>query len=328
MGATKNRGRDETIMEEERLSIGIDVSLDSLDMAAYPGGQVWRYKNSRSGIAKTVAKLEALNPKLVVMEATGGLERNLREALDEAGVAVAVVNPKRIRDHGRSMGMLAKTDKLDARVMAHFAAKIEPQPQAPRDKAEQALDSLVTRRSQLSDMLTAERNRLKEYLDKGVQTDIEEHIRWLEAKIESLDKEVRQKVCQNASFKEKDTLYQSMTGVGDILSSTLIAKLPELGMLNQREIGALVGLAPINRDSGKFRGRRMIQGGRAMVRRALYMPALSAIRFNPAIRSLYLRLIAKGKLQKVALTACMHKMLTILNAMAKTNTAWHSHSTA
>ncbi len=315
-------------MEEERLSIGIDVSLDSLDMAAYPGGQVWRYKNSRSGIAKTVAKLEALNPKLVVMEATGGLERNLREALDEAGVAVAVVNPKRIRDHGRSMGMLAKTDKLDARVMAHFAAKIEPQPQAPRDKAEQALDSLVTRRSQLSDMLTAERNRLKEYLDKGVQTDIEEHIRWLEAKIESLDKEVRQKVCQNASFKEKDTLYQSMTGVGDILSSTLIAKLPELGMLNQREIGALVGLAPINRDSGKFRGRRMIQGGRAMVRRALYMPALSAIRFNPAIRSLYLRLIAKGKLQKVALTACMHKMLTILNAMAKTNTAWHSHSTA
>ncbi len=160
-------------MEEERLSIGIDVSLDSLDMAAYPGGQVWRYKNSRSGIAKTVAKLEALNPKLVVMEATGGLERNLREALDEAGVAVAVVNPKRIRDHGRSMGMLAKTDKLDARVMAHFAAKIEPQPQAPRDKAEQALDSLVTRRSQLSDMLTAERNRLKEYLDKGVQTDIE-----------------------------------------------------------------------------------------------------------------------------------------------------------
>jgi transposase len=317
------------LAEEERLSIGIDVSQDYLDMAAYPSGEVWRYKNNRGGIAKTVSKLQNLNPKLVVMEATGGLEHNLRQALDEAGFAVAVVNPKRIRDHGRSMGMLAKTDRLDAKVMAHFAAKIEPQPQAPRDKAEQALDSVVTRRGQLSDMLTAERNRLKEHLDPAVQVDIQEHIHWLENKIANLDKEVRQKVRQNASFKDKDKLYQSMTGVGDVLSSTLIAKLPELGMLNQREIGALVGLAPVNRDSGKFRGRRMIQGGRAMVRKALYMPALSAIRFNPAIRCLYLRLIAKGKLQKVALTACMHKMLTILNAMAKTNTSWrYAHAKA
>ncbi len=314
-------------MAEEKLSIGIDVSQEYLDMAAYPGEQVWRYKNNRSGITKTVAKLTALHPKLVVMEATGGLERNLRQALDEAGLAVAVVNPKRIRDHGRSMGVLAKTDKLDARVMAHFAAKIEPQPQAPRDREEQALDSLVTRRRQLSDMLTAERNRLKEYIDQTVQADIGEHIRWLETKIAGLDKEVKQKVSHNTSFKEKDKLYQSMAGVGDVLSSTLIAKLPELGRLNQREIGALVGLAPLNRDSGKFRGRRMIQGGRAMVRKALYMPALCATRFNPAIRSLYLRLIAKGKLQKVALAACMHKMLTILNAMAKTNTAWRHAQT-
>lgn len=308
--------------EEERLSIGIDVSQDYLDMAAYPSGQIWRYKNNRSGIAKIVAKLEVLNPKIVVMEATGGLECNLRQALDEAGLAIAVVNPKRIRDHGRSMGMLAKTDKLDARVMAHFAAKIEPKAQSPRSKAELSLDSLVTRRSQLSDMLTAERNRLKEHLDQAVRADIQEHIRWLEAKIAILDKEVRQRVRQDASFKEKDKLYQSMSGVGDVLSSTLIAKLPELGILNQREIGSLVGLAPMNRDSGKLRGRRMIQGGRAMVRKALYMPVLSAIRFNPAIRRLYLRLIAKGKLQKVALTACMHKMLTILNSMAKNNITW------
>lgn len=318
----KNRRDGNTHVEQERQSIGIDVSQDYLDMAAYPSRQVWRYKNNRSGIAKTVAKLVGVGPKIVVMEATGGLERNLRQALDEAGLAVAVVNPKRIRDHGRSMGILAKTDKLDAAVMAHFAAKIEPSPQAPRDMAELALDSLVTRRSQLCDMLTAERNRLKEHLDRAVQADVREHIEWLEAKIAGLDKEVQLRVRQNSSFTEKDALYQSMPGVGDVLSSTLIAKLPELGRLNQREIAALVGLAPVNRDSGKFRGRRMIQGGRAMVRKALYMPVVCSIRFNPVIRQLYLRLITKGKLKKVALTACMHKMLTILNAMAKTNTAW------
>ena len=309
-------------MAEEKLYIGIDISQDNLDMAAYPTGQIWQYKNNKSGIAKTVAKLKAINPELIVMEATGGLEQALKNAIDEAGLAVAVVNPKRIRDHGRSMGMLAKTDKLDAKVMAHFAAKIEPQPQPPRDKAEQELDSLVTRRNQISDMLTAERNRLKEYLPPAVQQDIKEHILWLEAKLKGLDKEVKDKVQQNPVFCEKAKLYKSMKGVGDILSSTLIAKLPELGILNQKEIGALVGLAPLNKDSGKLRGKRMIQGGRAMVRKVLYMPVLSATRFNPVIRDLYQRLIGKGKLQKVALVACMHKMITILNSMAKNNTPW------
>jgi transposase len=263
-------------VEEEKLYIGIDISQDNLDMAAYPTGQIWQYKNNKSGIAKAVAKLKAINPKLIVMEATGGLEQALKDALDEASLAVAVVNPKRIRDHGRSMGVLAKTDKLDAKVMAHFAAKIEPQPQSPRDRAERELDGLVTRRNQMNDMLTAERNRLKEYLPPAVQQDIKEHILWLEAKLKGLDKEVKDKVQQNPVFCEKAKLYKSMKGVGDILSSTLIAKLPELGILNQKEIGSLVGLAPLNKDSGKLRGKRMIQGGRAMVRKVLYMPVLSA----------------------------------------------------
>ena len=315
-------------MEREETHIGIDVSQDTLDMAAYPTGQIWQYKNNKSGIAKVVAKLAAISPKLVVMEATGGLEQALKNALDEAELAVAVVNPKRIRDHGRSMGMLAKTDKLDAKVMAHFAAKIEPQPQPPRGKGERELDNLVTRRNQLSDILTAERNRLKDYLDEAVKSDIQEHIQWLEVKIATLDKEVKERVKQNPIFLKKAKLYKSMKGVGDIFSSTLIAKLPELGRLNQREIAALVGLAPVNKDSGKFRGKRMIQGGRAVVRKVSYMPVLSAIRFNPAIRALYRRLIAKGKLQKVALVACMHKMFTILNSMAKTNTPWRDTSLA
>ena len=315
-------------MEREETHIGIDVSQDTLDMAAYPTGQIWQYKNNKSGIAKVVAKLAAISPKLVVMEATGGLEQALKNALDEAELAVAVVNPKRIRDHGRSMGMLAKTDKLDAKVMAHFAAKIEPQPQPPRDKGERELDNLVTRRNQLSDILTAERNRLKDYLDEAVKSDIQEHIQWLEVKIATLDKEVKERVKQNPIFLKKAKLYKSMKGVGDIFSSTLIAKLPELGRLNQREIAALVGLAPVNKDSGKFRGKRMIQGGRAVVRKVSYMPVLSAIRFNPAIRALYRRLIAKGKLQKVALAACMHKMFTILNSIAKTNTPWRDTSLA
>jgi transposase len=309
-------------VEKEDIYIGIDVSQDMLDMAAYPTGQLWQYKNSKAGIAKTVSKLKDIGPKLIVMEATGGFEQALKNALDEAGLPVAVVNPKRIRDYSRSLGELAKTDKLDAKVMAHFAAKMEPPPQPPRDKAERDLDNLVTRRSQLSDMLTAEKNRLRDYLDQAVKSDIEDHIRWLEGKITDLDKEIKQRIRENPVFSEKDKLYKSMKGVGDVFASTLIAKLPEMGRVNQREIASLVGLAPVNRDSGKFRGKRMIHGGRAMVRKAAYMPAVVAMRFNPTIKALYRRLITKGKLKKVALISCMHKMLIILNSMARTNTLW------
>lgn len=313
---------------EEKLYIGIDISQDYLDMASYPTGQIWQYKNNKNGIRKTVVKLKSIKPELIVMEATGGLEIPLRDALDEASLAVAVVNPKRIRDHGRSMGVLAKTDKLDSKVMAHFAAKIEPPPQPARSKEERELDSLITRRNQLNDMLTAEKNRLKQNSEPDVQADIREHVLWLERRIKGLDKEIKRKVQQNPTFKAKSDLYQSMKGVGCVFSSTLIAKLPELGKLNQREIASLVGLAPVNRDSGKLRGKRMIQGGRAIVRKVSYMPVLSAIRYNPVIRNLYQRLVEKGKLHKVAIVACMHKMLIILNSMAKNNTPWKCHAFA
>ena len=314
-------------MAKDKIYIGIDISQDYIDIAVYPTEQIWRCKNSHGGIAKTVAKLKGLNPKLIVMEATGGLETSLRQALDLAGLTVAVVNPRRIRDFSRSMGILAKTDKIDAKVMAYFAAKIEPTPHPPQDEASQKLDNLLTRRNQLSDMLTAEKNRLKQSIDKTIQINIQDHITWLEFELKGLDKQLKDSIQQNPLFLEKIKLYKSMPGVGDILSYTLLANLSELGGLNQREIASLVGVAPLNRDSGKLRGRRTIWGGRATIRKALYMPAVVAIRYNPVIRDLYQRLLAKGKLKKVALVACMHKMLTILNSMAKNNSQWHYATT-
>jgi transposase len=310
-------------MEKEMVYIGIDISQDNLDIADYPDEQIWKHKNSHGGIAKTVAKLKGLNPKLIVMEATGGLETPLRQALDQAGLPVAVINPRRIRDFARSMGILAKTDKLDAKIMAYFAAKIEPTPHPPPDEASQKLENFLARRNQVSDMLTAEKNRLKQSPNKDIQVHIQDHIKWLESELKGLDKELKDNIGQNPLFREKIKLYRSMPGVGDVLSYTLLANLSELGGLNQREIASLVGIAPLNRDSGKLRGRRTIWGGKATIRKALYMPAVVAIRCNPVIRDFYQRLLAKGKLKKVALVACMHKMLTILNSMAKNNSPWY-----
>ena len=310
-------------MDGDKVFIGVDISQDRLDMVAYPTGQIWQYKNSKGGITKAIAKLRGLELKLIVMEATGGLEKPLCEALFQAGLPAAIVNPRRIRDFGRSMGILAKTDKLDAKVMAYFAAKIEPAPRPVQDEDGQKLENLLTRRSQISDMIIAEKHRLTRGSDKIVRKHIQVHVNWLESELKDLEKELKYSIRQNPKFTEEVKLYKSMPGVGDNLSYNLVANLGELGHLNQREIAALVGVAPLSRDSGKQRGRRMIWGGRATVRKALYMPALSAIRCNPVIRDLYQRLIAKGKLKKVALVACMHKMLTILNSMAKNNTPWN-----
>jgi transposase len=256
------------------------------------------------------------------MEATGGLEKSLSEALFQAGLPAAIVNPRRIRDFGRAMGILAKTDKLDAKVMAYFAAKIEPAPRPIQDEASQKLENLLTRRSQISEIVIAEKHRLTHGSDKIIRKHIQGHVKWLESELKELERELKDSIQQNANFAEKVKLYKSMPGVGDNLSYNLVANLGELGHLNQREIAALVGVAPLNRDSGKYRGRRMIWGGRATVRKALYMPALSATRCNPVIGDLYQRLVAKGKFKKVALVACMHKMLTILNSMAKNCTPW------
>jgi len=310
-------------MNDEPVYIGIDISQDTLDMVAYPTGQIWQYKNSKGGIANTVTKLKGFNLKLIVMEATGGLEKPLCEALYQGGLPVAVVNPRRIRDFGRSMGILAKTDRLDAKVMAYFAAKIEPAPRPIQDEASQQLENLLTRRSQISDMITAEKNRLKQSRDKVVKVHLQRHVEWLLSELGEIEQELKAYIRQNPSFADKVKLFKSMPGVGDTLSYCLIANLGELGHLNQREISALVGVAPLNRDSGRLRGKRAIWGGRAPVRKAFYMPALSAIRCNPVIRDLYTRLIAKGKLKKVALVACMHKMLLILNSMVRNNTPWN-----
>jgi transposase len=309
-------------METDQTCIGIDISQQSLDMASYPKGQIWQYKNDKHGISKIIEKMQGLRPKLIVMEATGGLEGPLRQALEEAGIPVAVVNPRRIRDFGRAMGLLAKTDKLDAKVMAYFAAKIGPEARPAPDKDSQYLRQLLERRGQLQEILTAERNRLGQSVSADIQQHIQDHIEWIENEIQNLDNQVKEKIAAHPQLQEKIDLLKSMKGVGDHLSARLIAQLPELGHLNQREIAALVGLAPFNRDSGKYRGRRTIWGGRASVRKAFYMPVLTAIRCNPVIRALYLRLLAQGKLKKVALVACMHKMLTILNSMMKHNTRW------
>jgi transposase len=313
--------------KQGKIYIGIDVSQLRLDIAAYPSEQIWQHKNNTRGIAKTVAKLKEVNPKLIVMEATGGLEKPLNKALHEANLPVAVVNPRRIRDFGRAMGMLAKTDKLDAKVLAYFAAKVEPAPRPIRDEASQELEGLVTRREQISEMVTAEKNRLKQARDPVIQSHIQEHINWLESEITDLEKGLKDRIEQNPQIKEKVNLYKSMPGVGNMLSYSLVANLGELGFLNQREIASLVGLAPFNRDSGRYRGRRTIWGGRARVRKAFYMPALVAIRHNVVIRNLYQRLLSQGKLKKVAIIACMHKMLTILNSMAKNNIPWNKYLT-
>jgi transposase len=309
-------------MNGEKVYIGVDISQGTLDMVAYPTGQIWQYKNSKGGIAKAISKLKGLELKLIVMEATGGLEKSLSEALFQAGLPAAIVNPRRIRDFGRAMGILAKTDKLDAKVMAYFAAKIEPAPRPIQDEASQKLENLLTRRSQISEIVIAEKHRLTHGSDKIIRKHIQGHVKWLESELKELERELKDSIQQNANFAEKVKLYKSMPGVGDNLSYNLVANLGELGHLNQREIAALVGVAPLNRDSGKYRGRRMIWGGRATVRKALYMPALSATRCNPVIGDLYQRLVAKGKFKKVALVACMHKMLTILNSMAKNCTPW------
>jgi transposase len=326
-GPINYKGEMNFNMDTTETYIGIDVAQQSLDLASYPTGQIWKYKNDKHGIAKTVEKMQLVQPKLIVMEATGGLEVPLRQALEEDGLPVAVVNPRRIRDFGRAMGMLAKTDKLDAKVMAYFAAKIEPEARPAADAEIQKLKHILERREQLQEMLTAERNRLNPGLDPAIQQQIQAHIDWIEQEIQDLEKLIKEKIKSNPKLLQKVELLRSMKGVGDILSATLVAKLPELGHLNQREIAALVGLAPFNRDSGRYRGKRTIWGGRATVRKAFYMPVLAAIRCNSVIRILYQRLIEQGKVKKVALVACMHKMLTILNSMMKNNLSWQQSFT-
>jgi transposase len=302
--------------------VGIDVGKTNLDVAIAGNGSVREWGNDERGRRVLSGWLSEQGVELVVLEASGGVESALVSELVEAGIPVAVVNPTRVRAFARAAGQLAKTDPIDARVIARFGATMKPKAKAIRDQAQLALSQQVTRRRQMVQMVTAEKNRAQTALG-AMKEQIERHIVWLQSEIEQLENEINQAIMADPVWQETAERLQSMPGVGAITAATLVAELPELGRLNRQKITALVGLAPFNHDSGKRRGQRRIFGGRASVRTVLYMAALSAIRCNPVIRSFYQRLVAKGKAKKVAITACMRKILVILNTMVKTGQAWH-----
>jgi transposase len=301
----------------------MDVSKAHLDVAVHAPASHWRVANSESGIAELMQRLQDLQPTRIVMEATGGFELPLVAGLLHARLPIAVLNPRRVRDFARATGQLAKSDKLDAKLLAHFASilQLEPRP-IPTDEEEQ-LTALLTRRRQIVDMLAVEKNRLVT-VRPSMQADIAEHIAWLEQKLELLNAEINRFVQSSSVWQAKDQLLRSVPGVGVVTASTLLAMLPELGTLNRQQIAALVGVAPLNKDSGNRQGKRRVYGGRAAVRSVLYMAALNASRFNPRIRAFYQHLLAQGKEKKVALTACMRKLLVILNAMLRTNQPWRA----
>lgn len=311
-------------MSETLISIfvGIDVSKGRLDVAVGEKGEFWNEPNNEKGIFRLIERLKKVNPTLIVLESTGGLERGVLIELNRAGLAVAMVNPGRVREYAKSIGQLAKTDKLDARLLARFAAAVHPAVTQLPNEAEAHLSALLARRKQLLEMLTAEENRLSS-TSRTLSASIEKHIVWLKAELNDLNKEIDEFNRQDPERKEKNELLQSVKGIGPITASTLAADLPELGQLNPKKIAALVGVAPFNQDSGRMRGKRRIKGGRASVRQVLYMAAIAATRFNSVIRLFYQSLLKRGKLKKVAIVACMRKLLVILNAMVRTKQHWH-----
>lgn len=310
-------------MEGEPTYVGIDVSKAQVDVAVRPTGQRWVVSYDDSSVEELVSQMVNLGPVMVLLEATGGLELPLVAALAAEALPVVVVNPRQIREFARATGTLAKTDSLDAAVLAHFADAVRPSVRPLKDSETQVLNSLLARRHQVMTMLVSEKNRLGTAIG-AVRPRIEAHIAWLEQELSDSDKGLRETLRQSPVWREKDDLLRTVPGVGEQLSLTLLAHLPELGTLNRREIAALVGVAPFNRDSGTLRGKRTVWGGRSRVRGALYMGTLSATRCNPVIRDFYQRLLAAGKPKKLALVACMRKMLVILNAMMKAGQPWHS----
>ena len=309
-------------MNQFPLFVGIDVSKDCLDVAVRPTGEAWQLPHNSRGINDLVERLGELAPQLVVLEATGGMEMALAGELAASKLAIAVVNPRHVRDFARAAGKLAKTDALDAQVLAHFAEAMRPASRPLPDDASQELRALVARRRQLVEMITAEKNRFRTAASR-IRPKVREHIRWLEESLKDLDRDMGDFMRSSPMWRDKDQLLRSTPGVGPVVSMTLLSDLPELGALNRGEIAALVGVAPFNRDSGALRGKRTVWGGRRQVRAALYMATLVATRYNPVLRDFYQRLCDAGKPKKVALTACMRKLLTILNVMVKHNRHWN-----
>jgi transposase len=314
-------------MDASPVWIGIDVAQAHLDVAVRPQGEAWRCPYEEEAIIALVARLQALAPRLVVLEATGGLEARVVAALAAAGLPVAVVNPRQVRDFAKAIGRLAKTDALDAQVLAHFAEAVGPPARPLPDAATQELRALLTRRRQLVEMLTAEKNRLRRAVAR-VRPHLEAHIAWLERQLRDVDGDLDTLIRQSPAWHAQEARLRSVPGVGPGLSRTLLAALPELGQLNRKQLAALVGVAPLNRDSGTWRGKRTTWGGRAPVRAVLYMATLAATRCNPTIRGFYERLCAAGKPRKVALTACRHKLLRILHALVRDQAEWQPPAAA
>jgi transposase len=312
-------------MPATAIFVGIDIAKADFVVACRPDGTSWTATNDPEGVAATGARLRTLAPSLIVVEATGGYERALVAALATAGLPVVVANPRQVRDFAKATGQLAKTDRLDADILALFAERVRPTPRPLPEPVRQQLDALLRRRRQLLDMLTAERNRL-EHTAAPIRRSVGDHSRWLERRIADVDRDLDHTIERSPVWRAKEHLLRSVPGVGPVVSRTLLADVPELGHLNRKEIAALVGVAPLARDSGTVRGKRTVWGGRAPVRAALYMAALVATRRNPVLRLFYRRLVEVGKPKKVALVACMRKLLTILNAMLRTNTRWHQLS--
>lgn len=309
--------------QSTKISVGIDVSKNTLEIAIHETTERWSCNNTEE-CAALVPKLKQLHATSIVLEATGGFETLVTATLAAADLPVIVVNPRQVRDFAKATGQLAKTDLIDARILAHFAAAINPQPRPTKSKEAQHLEALLARRRQVVEMLVAEKNRLANNRDSAVVNDLKTHIAWLERRLKLSDDELQRVLKSSPAWRQRDALLRSVPGVGPVLSLTLLAELPELGQLNRREIAKLVGVAPFNCDSGRWHGSRHIWGGRAAVRSPLFMATLCAIRINPTIKCFYKRLIKFGKAPKLALTACMRKLITILNVMIKTQTPWRT----
>jgi transposase len=297
--------------------VGVDVSKGRLDLAILPEESRYSEANEHEGVQRLLELLAQDPPDLVVVESTGGYERDLVAALAAKAMPVVVVNPRQVRDFARAMGVLAKTDTIDALVLARFGEATKPEIRPLPDEETTALQALITRRKQLSEMIVSESNRLDTARHKQIRNAIQRHLDWLKKQLKDLDKDIQRMIRNSPVWREKDDLLRSVPGIGPVLSSTLLATLPELGKLDRKKIAALVGVAPFNDDSGKRQGRRSIAGGRASIRAVLYMATMVAARYNPTIKEFYVRLVRAGKKKLVALTACMRKLLTILNAVMR-----------
>ena len=307
--------------KEAKVFVGIDISKETLDLAIVGQEDAWQLDHDETGISQLIDLITPMNPQLIAMEATGGLEIDIVTRLSAAGLPISVVNPVRVREFAKAIGQYAKTDRIDAQLIAHFADKIRPAAISQKSEQELMLSALVRRRKQVIGVITAEKNRLHKTWEP-LRERVAAHIAWLEEELEALGKEIYDLIQANPVWREKAEILQSVPGIGPVTAATLLAELPELGTVSRQKVASLAGVAPFNRDTGRRRGKRRTFGGRGQVRRALYMAALTASRRNPVIKRFYQRLLDKGKLKKVALTACMRKLLSIVNTMLMRMEPW------